>query len=134
MRYYGNFLSCSLILLSTLTLSLVNEKRVSAIGCDTYYRVTGEIAGCTDISTENVQDLWLQKYSICLNQQLDQEISIYRGKLKTYYVHWQDGSEQNQLNNISLQNKNTYVPFRSISQNSSTTYRGNANFCDQESK
>ena len=57
MQYYCNFLTLSLISVSTVTLSLVNEKRVSAIGCDTYYRVTGQIAGCTDVSTENAQDL-----------------------------------------------------------------------------
>jgi hypothetical protein len=131
MKYYGNFLSFNLILVSIVTLSLVDEKKVSALGCDTYYRVTGQIAGCTDISTENIRDLWLKKYSICLERQIDQEISIYRGKLRTYYVDLQDDSEQNQLNN-SLQNIN--IPSLSLSNNYLTRYRGSANFCDQESK
>lgn len=132
MRYYFNFLSFSLISVSTVILSLVNQKRVSAIGCDTYYRVTGQIAGCTDVSTEKIQDLWLQKYSICLNQQLDQEISIYRGKLKTNYAQDKYGSEQNKIGNSWLQNTNT--PFLSLSNNSLTRYRGNADFCNEESK
>ncbi|MEO0012159.1 MAG: hypothetical protein RLZZ535_548 [Cyanobacteriota bacterium] len=132
MKYYCNFLTLSLISVSTVTLSLVNEKRVSAIGCDTYYRVTGQIAGCTDVSTENVQDLWLQKYSICLNQQLDQEISIYRGKLETNYARGKYNSEENKIGNIWLQNTNT--SFLSLSNNPAITYRGNANFCHQESK
>lgn len=136
MRYYFNFFALSFISVSTVALSLVNEKRVSAIGCDTYYRVTGQIAGCSDVSTENAQDLWLQKYTICLDRQLVQEMSIYRSKLRsklrTYYVHRQDDPEQNKLNNISLQNIN--IPFLSLSKNPATTYRGSADFCDRESK
>jgi hypothetical protein len=132
MKYYGNFLSFNLILVSTVTLSLVDEKKVSALGCDTYYRVTGQIAGCTDVSTENIRDLWLEKYSICLERQIDREISIYRGKLRTYSVDRQDGFEQNQLNNTSLQNAN--VPSLSLSNNYLTRYRGSADFCARESE
>jgi hypothetical protein len=132
MRYYLNFLSLSLISVSVVTLALANEKKVSAIGCDTYYLVTGQIAGCTDVSTENAEDLWLQKYSICLDRQLEREISIYIGKLKTNHVQEKYVFAPNKIGNIWRQN--TKMPFLSLSQNPATRYRGSADFCDRESK
>ena len=129
MRYCFNLLSISLIAVG-MAISLATDKtKVLAIGCDTYYRVTGQIAGCTDVSTEKAQEAWVQKYSICLEQQLAKEISIYQGKLRTYYAEWEsEGSERDlEYDRVSLPDIDT-----SSLSISSTTYRGNADFCDRQ--
>lgn len=125
MRYYCNLLNFGLIIFTTLVLPM-NSQKVLAIGCDTYYRVTGQIAGCTDISTEKAQELWLEKYSVCLEQQLIKEISIYTSQLKIYHVQW------------NLKNSNPYLEFNDISFSDldippslSTTIDREAEFCDR---
>ena len=117
--------------LSLITLSSSKVKTVLAIGCDTYYRVTGQIAGCNDVSTEDAREAWLEKYKVCLQQQLSREISIYDSKLQTYYAENDQDAESNiQFNDISPQEQN--IPSLSFSQSQSSSYRGNADFCDQE--
>ena len=125
MKYYCNLLSFGLIIFTTYILQ-ENSKKVLAIGCDTYYRVTGQIAGCTDISTEKAQELWLEKYSVCLEQQLIEEISIYRSELKIYHAQW------------NSKNSNPYLEFNDISfsdldipSSLSTTIDREAEFCDR---
>ena len=104
------------------------KKKVLAIGCDTYYRVTGQIAGCTDISTEKAQEAWLEKYSVCIEQQLLEAITVYQGKLKTYYAQWESEDSESNLDFDRLSTPDTESLSRSIS---STTYRGDADFCDR---
>ena len=124
MRYCCNLLSFGLVTVGTVML-LTTSKKVSAIGCDTYYRVTGQIAGCTDVSTEKAQELWLEKYSVCLEQQLIREISVYRSQLRTYYAQWnsEDSNRYLEFNDISFSDLDTSPSL------STTTYKGNAEFC-----
>ncbi|MGF1590696.1 MAG: hypothetical protein ACFCU7_15930 [Pleurocapsa sp.] len=115
----------------SITLPSGEAKKALAIGCDTYYRVTGQIAGCSDISTEFTREVWLERYGVCLQQQLLQEISIYNDQLETDYAEWNKDSEQNvNFHNISLQDKNT--PPLSLSKTQSATYQRNADFCNRE--
>ena len=127
--YSSDLLSLILIAINTVSFSLVKEKRVLAIGCDTYYRVTGQIGGCSDVSTEDARDLWIQRYSVCLQQQLSREISIYQGKVDIYYAELDKNPQQNiRFEDIVLQDEDI-API-SVSQTQSTTYRGNADFCE----
>ena len=123
MRYCCNLLSFGLVTVGTVML-LTTSKKVSAIGCDTYYRVTGQIAGCTDVSTEKAQELWLEKYSVCLEQQLIREISVYRSQLRTYYAQWnsEDSNRYLEFNDISFSDLDTSPSLFT------TTYKG-AEFC-----
>ena len=126
MKYYCNLLSFGLVTVGTVML-LTTSTKVLAIGCDTYYRVTGQIAGCTDVSTEKAQELWLEKYSVCLEQQLIREISVYRSQLRTYYAQWnsEDSNRYLEFNDISFSDLDTSPSL------STTTYKGNAEFCDR---
>ena len=126
MRYCCNLLSFGLVTVGTVML-LTTSTKVLAIGCDTYYRVTGQIAGCTDVSTEKAQELWLEKYSVCLEQQLIREISVYRSQLRTYYAQWnsEDSNRYLEFNDISFSDLDTSPSL------STTTYKGNAEFCDR---
>ena len=78
MEYLTNIPSIVLLTLSIIALPSNKAKKALAVGCDTYYRITGQIAGCTEASTENARELWLERYSTCLEIQLSQEISILR--------------------------------------------------------
>ena len=120
-----NLLGVGLITLAAI--SAIDKQKVLAIGCDTYYRVTGQIAGCTDISTEKAQEAWLEKYSVCIEQQLLEAITVYQGKLKTYYARWESESD------LDLDfDRFSFPDLDSLSRSiSSTTYRGNADFCDR---
>lgn len=122
-----NLLGVGLITLAAI--SAIDKQKVLAIGCDTYYRVTGQIAGCTDISTEKAQEAWLEKYSVCIEQQLLEAITVYQGKLKTYYARWESESESD----LDLDfDRFSFPDLDSLSRSiSSTTYRGNADFCDR---
>ena len=126
MRYYFGLLGAGLITLATI--SITDKTKVWAIGCDTYYRVTGQIAGCTDISTEKAQEAWLEKYSICIEQQLSEATTVYQGKLKTYYARWDSEGSDLDFDFDRPSFTDTDSLSRSIS---STTYRGNADFCDR---
>lgn len=121
MKYCLNLLGIGLITVTTILIA--NETKVLAIGCDTYYRVTGEIAGCTDVSTEKARETWLEKYSICIEQQLAEEITIYKGKLQTYYAEWESEDSDLDLDFDRISLSDTDTSSRSIY---STTYRGNA--------
>lgn len=82
-----------------ITISLVVlpgniTQKALAVGCETYYRVTGEIAGCSDISTERPRQQWLERYSICLEIQLAQEISEHKDKMTAYYARQNRNSQQ----------------------------------------
>ncbi|MEL6928385.1 MAG: hypothetical protein AAFO95_07110 [Cyanobacteria bacterium J06600_6] len=125
MRSCFNLLGISIITAAT-AMSTTDRAKVLAIGCDTYYRVTGQIAGCTDISTEKAREAWIQKYSVCLERQLNKEIVLYRGKLQTYYAEGQpeDGQQDWEFDRPSFSNID-----RDDLSISSTTYRGNADFC-----
>jgi hypothetical protein len=129
MEYLTNIPSILLLTFSIIALPSSTAKKTLAIGCDTYYRITGQIAGCTEASTENARELWIQRYSVCLQQQLSREISVYKGKLEIYYAQWEekDSNQNIKLDDISLQNSNTSS--FSLSETKSTTYRGNADFC-----
>lgn len=127
MKYPANLLGFNIILVSVIAFSLISKRGVSAIGCDTYYRVTGEIAGCTDISTEKTYEIWLEKYSsICLEQQLLEEISIYQRKLQIYYAQddLEDTNQYKKFDDISIEKTD-------IQKLSATTYGENADFCDR---
>jgi|GEM_PF-3629631 len=126
MRYCLNLLGFGLIMASTAIYFSSDRQKALAIGCDTYYRVTGQIAGCTDVSTENAQDAWLEKYSICLQLQLTEAMEIYKGKLSTYYAEWDsEDLERNSFDNSFFSELDTSSP------SLSTTYRGNTDFCDR---
>ena len=120
------------ITFSIIALPLSGAKKALAIGCDTYYRVTGQIAGCSDTSTEKAEEQWRERYSICLEIQLSQEISIYRNKMATYYAQQNRNFEQNvALNNLSSpEDKNTSS--LSVSLRQSASYSGDADFCNDE--
>ncbi|HEY9769080.1 MAG TPA: hypothetical protein V6C71_11395 [Coleofasciculaceae cyanobacterium] len=121
MKYAANLSSIIFVTFGIIAFPLNETKRALAIGCDTYYRVTGQIAGCSDLSTEFAREVWLERYSVCLQQQLSREISIYNNQLETYYTKWNKDAEQNiTLNNISFQEQNT-SPL-SLSQTQSATY------------
>ena len=111
---------------------LANEFRQTlAIGCDTYYRVTGQISGCSDVSTEDARELWIERYSNCLEIVVSQEIFIYKNKMTTYYAKQNENPQQNLVLDSSsfLENKNT-LPL-TISLRKSSNYQGNATFCDE---
>ena len=117
-----------LITIGIVALPSDEAEKVLAIGCDTYYRVTGQIAGCSDLSTENANE-WLEKYSFCLQQQLSREISIYKSKAEIYYAELDKNSSSNiRFEDITLQDE-AIAPL-SLSQNRATTYLGNADFCN----
>ena len=117
-----------LITIGIVALPSDEAEKVLAIGCDTYYRVTGQIAGCSDLSTENANE-WLEKYSFCLQQQLSREISIYKSKAEIYYAELDKNSSSNiRFEDITLQDED--IAPLSLSQNQAATYRGNADFCN----
>ncbi|MDJ0573284.1 MAG: hypothetical protein QNJ53_30205 [Pleurocapsa sp. MO_192.B19] len=126
-------ISFILIAASAIAFSAIKEAKVLAVGCDTYYRVTGQISGCSSWSTEDARNIWLEKYSACLEQQLSIAIADYNQKLPDYYAQWQeDGSTPNiKLDDISLQDLDK--PSLSLSEAATTTYSGSADFC-QSSK
>lgn len=126
MKYSSKRLGIILLAVGVVNLVLDGEKTV-AIGCDTYYRITGAIAGCSDISTEDARELWLEKYNICLQRQLSTEISIYKSKAKIYYAELDRNPEQNiNFENIVLSDED--IATVSLAQ-SSATYQ-EADFCD----
>ncbi|MEO1671186.1 MAG: hypothetical protein AAFR77_10445 [Cyanobacteria bacterium J06631_2] len=127
-NYCFSLFSSSLIAISTAVFALADIAQVSAIGCDTYYRVTGEIGGCTDISTERARKVWLEKYNICLARQLITEISLYESQSRTYFADWKsEGSEQDfRLGDTSWQDLEISSPSLATE-----TYQGNADFCDR---
>lgn len=133
MRTYYDLSAISAIAFSTIVFLAVDKNKVAAIGCDTYYRVTGQIAGCTDVSTEKAQEAWIEKYSVCLERQLTKEIAVYRGKLQTYYAEWQpETKKQNwKFDRLAFTDTNASDLDTSSLSISSTTYRGNADFCDR---
>ena len=106
-----------------------NQTTAVAIGCDTYYRVTGQIGGCSDASTEDARELWLQKYSFCLEQQLFREISIYKSKVEIYYAELDKAGSNLRFEDITLKDED--IPSLSLLQSQYTTYRGNADFCNE---
>ncbi|MEM6611029.1 MAG: hypothetical protein AAF652_02030 [Cyanobacteria bacterium P01_C01_bin.72] len=128
MKNYFSLFSPTLVAINTAVFTLADIPQVSAIGCDTYYRVTGEIAGCTDISTEKAREVWLEKYNICLEQQLTEEISLYESQSRTYFSNWQyEGSEQDFTSgDTSWQDLEISSPSLSTE-----TYQGNDDFCER---
>ena len=129
MKYLANISKIVLTTISIIILPTNEAKNALAIGCDTYYRVTGQIAGCSDVSTENARELWLERYSFCLQQQLSREISIYKSKAEIYYAKLDKNSSSNiRFEDITLQDED--IAPLSLSQNQGTTYRGNADFCN----
>ncbi|MGB5637239.1 MAG: hypothetical protein WBM44_24755 [Waterburya sp.] len=119
-----------LVTIGIITLPSNVAKRTLAIGCDTYERIRGEIGGsCTGGTTEYSRELWLERYRVCLDQQLSREISLYDNKVETSYTEWNKDSEPDiKLDKISLEDKNT--PPLSISQMQSSTYRANNDLCN----
>ena len=130
MEYLTNIPSIVLLTLSIIALPSNKAKKALAVGCDTYYRITGQIAGCTEASTENARELWLERYSTCLEIQLSQEISIYKNKITTYYAEGRENSEPNlAFDTLTLEDNHTSsFP---ILLKRSVGYRGNADFCNR---
>ncbi|MEL6494131.1 MAG: hypothetical protein AAFQ41_03280 [Cyanobacteria bacterium J06623_7] len=109
-------------------ISLVSQPTpVWGIGCETYYRVTGQIAGCTDISTEKARELWLEKYRICIELGLTSSISAYQSQLKPNLARWDAANSDNdlELDDISLSDLDT----SSLALSGTTTYTENRDFC-----
>ena len=130
MKYLTNIFSIMTVAIVTITLPSNKTKRALAIGCDTYYRVTGQIGGCSDVSTENARELWLKRYSACLKIQLAEEISIYKSKAEIYYAELDKNTEQNiRFEDIVLKDED--IPSLSLSQSQWATYSGNADFCEE---
>ena len=114
-----------------MTLFLTIARKGLARGCESYYRVTGAIAGCSDISTEDARKLWIEKYSICLDIQLSEEISAYKGKMARYYANRSErDSQQTTLDNLSLLENSPELP-SSISLRELTDYEGDTSFCNR---
>ncbi|MEO1692659.1 MAG: hypothetical protein AAFR63_14225 [Cyanobacteria bacterium J06631_6] len=129
MRHYSGLLSFSLIVVGAGILPLINRGAVSALGCDTYYRVTGEIAGCTDISTDRIREAWLDRYSrVCLEQQLAADVSLYESQFSTYFANWQSENSDRELKFDRLPEQNLEISSPTLS---TETYQGNDDFCDR---
>ena len=128
MEYLTNISSIVLLSFSMIALPSSTAKKTLAIGCDTYYRITGQIAGCTEASTENARELWLERYSTCLEIQLSREISIYKNRITTYYAEDRENSQPNLASDMSLEDNPTSF---SISSRQGATYRGDADLCDE---
>lgn len=129
MKYFTNISSVILVTVGIITLSRGEMKKAVAVGCDTYARITGDIGRCTGGSTEYSRERWLERYSVCLRQQLSREIDVYDDKVAAYYAEWNADSEKNRdLETITFRDKN--IQPISISQMESSTYRANAELCN----
>ena len=129
MKYLISVTSTVLVAIGIITLPSQEAKKALAVGCDTYERIRGEIGPCTDGTTEYSRELWLERYRVCLDEQLAREISLYDNKVEASYSEWDRSSETVlNLDNISVSDSNPQD--LSIPQMRSTTYRSNNDLCN----
>jgi|GEM_PF-5443711 len=84
---------------------------------------------CTGGTTEYSRELWVERYRVCLKEQLSREIALYDSKVEASYAEWDRNSEQDMnLENISLQDEN--IQPLAISQMKSSTLRANNDLCN----
>jgi len=129
MRHYTKIIGVMLVTIGIITFPSKETQEVSAIGCDTYERIRGEIGSCTGGTTEYSRELWVERYRVCLKEQLSREIALYDSKVEASYAEWDRNSEQDMnLENISLQDEN--IQPLAISQMKSSTLRANNDLCN----
>lgn len=121
--------SVALVTIGTIALPTNISHQALAIGCDTYERIRGEIGSCTGGTTNYNRELWLERYSVCLKQQLSTEIATYNNQTEASYVEWDKNNKPDMnLENIALLDQNT-EPL-AISQMQSTTNPANDDLCN----
>lgn len=129
MKYLVHISSIALVTIGTITLPANKSQQALAIGCDTYERIRGEIGSCTGGTTEYSRELWLERYSVCLQQQLSQEIAVYNRETEAAYVEWDKNNQPDvKLENIRLLDDNPQP--LSMSKIQSTSYRANTDLCN----
>lgn len=129
MKYVVNISTIALVTMSLVSLTGIKTEQAIAIGCDTYERVTGDFGNCNGGSTQYARQLWLERYVVCLEQQLTREIAIYNTKVEPYYAEWNPESNEGlEIDQISFQNET--VPPLSLSQSQSSAYRRNKDLCN----
>lgn len=131
MKYIVSISSAALLSLGIISSPLIETEQAIAIGCDTYERVTGDFGNCKGGSTQYARQLWMEKYVVCLQQQLSQEVTLYNqnSNVQVYYDDWNQGSgEKLDLNQISFENET--LPTMSMPQSQLSAYQSNLELCN----
>ncbi|MEM7758531.1 MAG: hypothetical protein AAF298_10455 [Cyanobacteria bacterium P01_A01_bin.40] len=129
MKCVANISSILLLTIGIITFPLNVVEPAIAIGCDTYERIRAELGSCTGGTTEYSRELWLERYVVCLEQQLAREVTIYDRKIGASYAEWnQDSATGIDLDRVSLQEE--AVPPLTVSQSQSAAYRRNKDLCN----
>ncbi|MEM7591258.1 MAG: hypothetical protein AAF383_07030 [Cyanobacteria bacterium P01_A01_bin.83] len=129
MKYIASISTATLLAIGIVTVPYIKAEQAIAIGCDTYERVRGTITNCTSGTTEYGRELWLERYVVCLEQQLSTEIAVYYDKRGTYYAEWDQGTEAGMtIDNVAFQDE--IVPPLTVNQNQSKAYRRNKDLCN----
>lgn len=131
MKYSSHVISLILLSIGILAFPGIKTEKAEAIGCDTYYRVSGNISGCSDISTDYARNLWIEKYSACLEQQLLTAIIDYNRKLPNYYAQWQKNKGlEPDMEFEDISSKYLDSSFLNLSERRSRIYKGLSDFCE----
>ena len=77
-----------------IALTVGQGENVLALGCNTQQRISGEIGGCNSISTQDWGEISREKYSACIEQQLEVALADYKQDRWDYYTTWQWQEEQ----------------------------------------
>lgn len=78
-----------------IALAMGTGETVLALGCDTQYRISGEISGCNSISTQELFDeINITRYQACVEELLNIELANYTNNRGDYYSNWQWQEEQ----------------------------------------
>lgn len=112
-----------------MTISATKSPEAFGIGCDTYERIRGEIGSCTGGTTEYGRELWLERYRVCLQQQLSREIAIHNRQTQASYIEWDKNNQPDmKLENIRLLDENQQ-PIN-VSKIQSRSYQANTDLCN----
>ena len=131
MKYSSRVISLILISIGMFAFPEIKTEKALAIGCDTYYRVSGNISGCSDISTDYARNLWIEKYSACLEQQLLTAIIDHNSKLPNYFAQWQKNKGlEPDMKFEDISSKYLDSSFLNLSERRSRIYKGLSDFCE----
>ena len=106
MKYLAS-ISSIVMVIGIVALPLGKVKNAFAVGCDTYQRISGDIGICKGGTTEYSRQRYIERYSICLQQQLSREIAFYDNNIENYYAEWnKDSPPDRDLETITFKDKN----------------------------
>ena len=127
MKYSSHLISFILIAIGVLAFPVIEAKKVLPLGCETLYRTGGNNTNCSDISTEYARNLWIEKYSICLEQHLSRAIASYNRKLPNYYAQWRKQEGLALTQDVKLED--VWSKHIDLSETKSRKYKGSVDFC-----